>query len=204
MSTNFDYGERLANLYDKLRAEEVDALLITKTANVTYFSGFRGDSTALLVGRNFRRLITDGRYSEQARHQTKNFALVEQTEGLLKKIVDEIKFLGCKRVGIEGLIMTVAEHAYLVKELVGVEFKSVEVDTLRQVKDAAEIAQIRRACTIADDAFTKILDVIKPDVRELDVAAELEYFMRRLSLQVGEVHFRTVRLRQKKFAPVNS
>lgn len=190
MNTEFDYAGRLANLRDKLNAEEVDALLITKVANVTYFSGFRGDSSALLVGKNFRRLITDGRYTEQAVAQSKNFTIVEQTDGLYKKIVEELKLLGCRRVGIEGLVMTVAQHGYLQKELVGVEFKSVELDTLRQVKDSAEIAQIREACRIADTAFEKILPIIKPNVREVDVAAELEYYMRRLGSE--KVAFTTI------------
>lgn len=173
-------NRRLINLYEKMSAEEVDALLITKIPNVNYFSGFSGDSSALLIGKNFRKLITDGRYTEQAIIQAKNFTLVEQTEGLYKKIVDEIKISGCKKIGFEGLVMTVAHHSYLKKELAEVEFKSVELDTLRQVKDAAEIENIRKACKIADDAFTKILEVIKPGIREIDIAAELEYFMRKL------------------------
>ncbi len=173
-------NERLICLKEKISAEEVDALLVTKIPNVTYFSGFRGDSTALFIGENFLKLITDGRYMNQARQQTKNFALVEQTEGLYKKIVEEIKSSGCKKIGIEGLVMTVAELSYLKKELADVEFKSVELDTLRQVKDAAEIAQIQVACEIADDAFKKVLAVLKPNVREIEIAAELEYFMRRL------------------------
>ena len=177
---NFDFSDRLARLYDKLAAEEVDALLITKLANVTYFSGFRGDSTALLIGKDIRKLITDGRYTEQAVREAKNFTLVEQTEGLYKKIVDELKISHCRKIGVEGNVMTVAERDYLAKELDGFEFKSVALDTLRQVKDAAEIECIRRACQIADDAFAKILPVIKPGVREVDIAAELEYFMRRL------------------------
>ena len=177
---NFDFSDRLARLYDKLAAEEVDALLITKLANVTYFSGFRGDSTALLIGKDIRKLITDGRYVEQAVREAKNFTLVEQTEGLYKKIVDELKISHCRKIGVEGNVMTVAERDYLAKELDGFEFKSVALDTLRQVKDAAEIECIRRACQIADDAFAKILPVIKPGVREVDIAAELEYFMRRL------------------------
>ena len=171
---------RLINLNTKLAAEEVDAVLITKVPNVTYFSGFRGDSSALIIGKNVRKLITDGRYTEQAVREAKGFTLVEQTEGLRKKIVEELKLSGFKRVGIEGLVMTVAEHAYLKKELAGVEFKSLELDTLRQVKDAAEIDCIREACRIADETFTKVLPVIKPGVREFEVAAELEYFMRRL------------------------
>lgn len=180
MNTNFDFSDRLARLLDKLAAEEVDALLITKVANVTYFSGFRGDSSALLIGKNIRKLITDGRYIEQAVLQAKNFTLVEQTEGLYKKIVEELKISACKKIGVEGRVMTIAERDYLAEELSGVEFKSVELDTLRQVKDAAEIACIQRACDIADEAFTKILTVVKAGVREIDVAADLEYFMRRL------------------------
>ena len=174
---NFDFSGRLANLYEKLSAEEVDALLITKVPNVTYFSGFRGDSSALLVGKNFRKLITDGRYTQQAKQETKNFQIVEQTEGLYKKLVEELK--GCKKIGVEGSVMTVAQRDYLANELKGVEFKSVELDTLRQVKDAAEIDCIKKACEIADKAFDKILDFIKPEVSEIEVAAELEYFMRK-------------------------
>ena len=94
MIKQFDFGGRLASLYEKFFAEEVDALLITKIPNVTYFSGFQGDSSALFIGRNFLKLITDGRYTAQAITQAKNFTLVEQTEGLYKKIVDEIKLSG--------------------------------------------------------------------------------------------------------------
>jgi len=190
MNTNFDFNGRLARLQEKISAEEVDAILITKAANVTYFSGFRGDSTALLVGKNFRNLITDGRYTEQAKQQTKNFALVEQTEGLYKKIVEVIKNRGAKKIGFESLVMTVAQHNYLLKEISGVEFKPLELDTLRQVKDAAEIAHIVKACEIADEAFKKILPVIKPNVREIDIAADLEYFMRRLGSE--KVAFTTI------------
>ena len=190
MNTNFDFSGRLANLCDKLSAEQVDAVLITKVANVTYLSGFGGDSSALLVGKNFRRLVTDGRYTEQAKRQAKNFAIVEQTDGLYKKLVDEIKSAGAKIIGVEGNVMTVAQRDFLARELDGVEFKSLELDTLRQVKDAAEIEKIRKACEIADDAFEKVLDVIRPNVREIEVAAELEYFMRKLGSE--ETAFTTI------------
>ena len=86
--------------------------------------------------------------------------------------------------------MTVAENAYLRKELPNVEFKSLELDTLRQVKDAAEIDCIRAACDIADKAFAKVLAVIKPEMREVEVAAELEYLMRRLGSE--EAAFPTI------------
>lgn len=179
MNTNFDFIGRLARLYEKISAEDIDAILITKVANVTYFSGFRGDSSVLLIGKNFLRFITDGRYTEQAQRQIKNFQVIEQTDGIFKKIADEIKAAGVKKIGIEAVVMTVAQREYLARELDGVEFKSLELDTLRQVKDSAEIEKIRKACEIADSAFTKVLEVIKPNVREIEIAAELEYFMRK-------------------------
>ncbi|MBR4904486.1 MAG: aminopeptidase P family protein [Selenomonadaceae bacterium] len=178
MTKKFDFTERLANLYEKISAEEVDALLITKIPNVRYFSGFGGDSGALIVGK-IRKLVTDGRYIEQAKRESKNFLVVEHTEGLYKKVIEELKATGCKKIGIEGLVMTVAEHDYLAKELKGVELKSVVLDNMRQVKDAAEISCIKKACDIADKAFMKILEFIKPEVSEVEVAAELEYFMRK-------------------------
>lgn len=179
MTAKYNFNGRLANLIEKIDSEELDALLITKSANVAYFSGFHGDSTALFVGKNFKNLITDGRYTEQARQQSKNFSIIEQTEGLYKKIVDIIKNSGVRKIGVEGLVMTVAEHAYLQKELPKIDFKSLEVDSLRQIKDEAEIFNIKHACNIADRAFAKILPEIKPGVREIDIAADLEYFMRR-------------------------
>lgn len=169
---------RLKNLYQKIATEEIDAVIIKKSANVFYFSGFRGDSTILLIGKNFRKLITDSRYIEQAKLQTKNFEIVKQEDGLFKKLVEEIKSCGAKKFGFEGRVLTFDEYNHLQENLSGVALKSVEVDSLRQIKDAAEISNIRRACEIADKAFAEILNFIKPNVTELEVAAELEYLMK--------------------------
>ncbi len=174
---------RLQNLYKKIDAEEIDALIICKAANVFYFSGFRGDSTILLIGKNFRKLITDARYIEQAKLQTKNFEIVKQDEGLFKKLIEEIKSCGAKKFGFEGRVLTFDEYNNLKENLSGVEFKSVEVDSLRQVKDAAEISNIRHACEIADKAFAEILNFIKPNVTEIEVAAELEYLMKKFGAE---------------------
>ena len=174
---------RLQNLYKKISAEEIDAVIIYKPANVFYFSNFRGDSTILLIGKNFRRLITDSRYTEQARLQTKNFEIVKQDEGLFKKLIEEIKSCGAKKFGFEGRVLTFDEYNNLKENLPGVELKSIELDSLRQIKDAAEISKIRRACEIGDKAFAEILNFIKPNVTEIEVAAELEYLMKKFGAE---------------------
>lgn len=174
---------RLDNLCEKISAEEIDAVIIYKPANVFYFSGFRGDSTILLIGRDFLKLITDARYTEQAKIQAKNFELVEQKDGLFKKLIEEIKTCDAKKFGFEGRFLTFDEYSNLKENLPNVELKSVELDSLRQIKNAAEISNIRKACEIADKAFTEILNFIKPNVTEMEVAAELEYLMKKFGAE---------------------
>ena len=181
---------RLENLYKKINAEEIDAVIIHKPANVFYFSGFRGDSTVLLIGKNFLKLITDARYIEQAEIQTENFEIVKQDEGLFKKLIEEMKNCGAKKFGFEGRVLTFDEYNSLKENLSDVELKSVEVDSLRQIKDATEISNIRRACEIADKAFTEILNFIKPNVTENEVAAELEYLMKKFGAE--KISFDTI------------
>lgn len=175
----FNFSARLERLLQKISAEEVDAILIYKPENVYYFSGFNGDSTILFISKNFRKLITDGRYNEQAESQAKNFEVIKHTDGLFTKLADEVKNSAVKILGFEGNFFTFDAHASLKEKIPDVELKSVEVNSLRQVKDAAEIFCIRKACEIADKSFTEILKFIKAGVREFEVAAELEYLMRK-------------------------
>ncbi len=178
MTEKFNFADRIKRLREKIYSEKIDGVLIGKPANLMYFSGFRGDSTFLLISANSKILITDGRYTEQAKIQTSGFEIVRQTEGLFKQTEETIKNSGLKKIGIEGKFLTVNEYAHLQENLPAVKLKSVEVDSLRQAKDSGEIELIRRACEIADKAFAEILKFIRPGVRENEVAARLEYFMR--------------------------
>lgn len=183
MKINFNFSARLKNLEKIFSTEEILAVLVSKAANIFYLSGFRGDSSVLLISKNCRKLITDSRYIEQAKIQAKNFEIVQQTEGLFPKIVEEIKNLGAKEIGFEGNTMTFAEYNYLDENLPDVALKSVELDSLRQIKDSAEIFLIRRACEIADKSFAEILNFIKPGKTEREIAAELENFMRKFGAE---------------------
>ena len=175
----FNFTARLERLLKKISDEQLDAILICKPENVFYVSGFNGDSTFLFISKNFRKLITDGRYTEQAESQAKNFEIIKHTEGLFQKVTDEIKNSAVKKIGFEGNFFTFNAYADLKEKIPDVELKSVEINSLRQIKDAAEIFCIRRACEIADKSFAEILKFIKAGVREFEVAAKLEYIMRK-------------------------
>jgi Xaa-Pro aminopeptidase len=61
-----DIPPRLGRLRERLAREGLDALLVTKLANVRYLTGFTGSAAMLLVGPNDALFVTDGRYTEQS------------------------------------------------------------------------------------------------------------------------------------------
>lgn len=174
---------RLAQLRKFLDEKKVNAVLIKKLANVNYFSGFTGDSTILIITHKKNILVTDGRYLEQARNESPKFELVEQTDSLLNKVCEVLKEIGLTSVGFEENDFTVAEFNKICDNVPKIKMTPLKLDELRQVKDEFEIEKIKIACEIADKAFEKILDFIKPGIREIEVAAELEYQMRKLGSQ---------------------
>ena len=93
---------RLQALRALLNEKGLDAVIITKYVNLHYFSGFRGDDTTLVIGKNDAMLITDSRYTEQAGQQAPLFEIVEQKDGLLSKTAECVKKIGAKKVGFEG------------------------------------------------------------------------------------------------------
>ena len=174
---------RLAALRAYLDEKKVNAVLISKNANLRYFSGFTGDSTVLIITRKKNILVTDGRYIEQAKRESPKFELVEQTEGLWKKVSEVLNEVGLLSIGFEGNALTVNEFEKLKELMPKLKLTPITLDELRQVKDETEIAKIEVACEIADKAFDEIVKFIRPGLREIDVAAELEYIMRKLGAQ---------------------
>ena len=172
---------RIARLRALLAEKVVDAVLVTKEENVHYFSGFRGDSTALLVTPEQLILVTDSRYTEQAAAEAPAYEIVEQRDGLYKKIAEVAMDCGIIALAFEGGVLSYDSYTKMQGLLGEISFDtSLNLDPLRQVKDADEIALIRRACKIADEGFAHILSYIQPGMTELEVAAELEHHMRTL------------------------
>ena len=182
---------RIARLRALLAEKIVDAVLITKEENVHYFSGFRGDSTALLVTPERLILVTDSRYTEQAAAEASDYEIVEQRDGLYRKVAELAEDVGVVALGFEGNAL-VYDTVVKLRELLGEVScdTALNLDPLRQVKDADEIACIRRACEIADAAFAHIVTYIRPGMTERAVAAEMEDYMRRMGSE--RPAFRTI------------
>ena len=178
------YRERLIRLRKYLREQGLDGVVVSKLENLHYFSGFTGDDSMLVIGMNTAQLVTDFRYVEQAAEEAPDFQVKKQEKGLLKRVAEIINEDGLSKVGFEGGSLCYDWHRKIAGQLHDVDFThSVSLDSLRQVKSQEELACIRRAMEIGDEAFEYILTYIRPGISELDVAAALENCMRQKGSQ---------------------
>ncbi|BAU27412.1 Xaa-Pro aminopeptidase [Aneurinibacillus soli] len=168
---------------EQLQARGLDALLVTNAYNRRYVSGFTGTSGCCLLTTSVCELLTDFRYVEQATEQTKasGFSVVRHEADMMATAAERAARYRVKRLGFEKDDVSYSLYEKLQALFTNVELVPVSgiVEEMRLIKTANEIAIIQEAATIADRAFTHILDFIKPGRTELEVSNELEFFMRR-------------------------
>ena len=155
-----------------------EAVYITSRANIFYYSGFTSEDAALLITKRQALILTDSRYFVQAKLQAPDFALYDITKGLSGAIET---LAGTEQILYEESYLTVERLQKLETAAKGCRLMpgQKKISSLRQKKDAEEIAKIRAAEALGDAAFSYILDKIRPGVSEIEIALELEFFMRK-------------------------
>jgi Xaa-Pro aminopeptidase len=194
-----DHRGRQQRLQDSLSIHRLDALLVTHPPNLRYLCGFTGSSGALLLTEKKAVFITDGRYTEQARSEVRSAKIVIARQGPLAAAATWLSAQlkkgrrASSKIGIEGEHMTVAARSRL-SEIMPSGFRLREapalVEQARMVKDQEEIACLRAAVLLGASLFDRALEVIRPGVREAEVAAEMEYAARKAGAQ--EMSFTTI------------
>ena len=171
--------KRIIKLWRLLDAA-TDGMLITSPENVRYLCGFSGTEGAILLTRREGFFLTDGRYTTQAREQVKQLAVITFRQKY-RELGRLIKKLRVMTLGFEARHLTVAELQDLEKETRPAILKPCAdvLDRLRLVKDAAEIVLLRKAACIASQSLQEVLPLIRPGVREMDVACEIEYRLKK-------------------------
>ncbi len=184
---------RVARLAGELDELELDALLVDALVDVRYLTGFTGSNALVLavggaagakLGRH--RFFSDFRYAAQAAKQVPAAFAREIVTGELLEAFAAAFARQTGRLGFEEASLTVKGHRQLT-ELLGQGWELVPcsgaVERLRAVKDAGEIARIRAASELADEALRTILADGLVGRTEREIAIELELRMRRLGAQ---------------------
>jgi Xaa-Pro aminopeptidase len=202
--------DRVARVARELREREIDRLLVTAPVNLRYLTGFTGSNGLALIAASPERrqlFFTDFRYATQSAEQVPDEferwpiddPAVCPEWGIDRRSVAPAELLqdvahalgpggveGERRLGFDDASLTVKQHARL-RELLARGWELVPcagaVERLREVKDEREIAAIRAAAEVADEALTGVLEAGVVGRTERELAIELELRMRRLGAQ---------------------
>lgn len=172
---------RLEKLRQYMKDARLDGILVYSKENRRYLSGFTGSAGYLLIGMKDAYFVTDFRYKEQARLQCPGYEIIIHNNNIPQTLSEYISASRISRLGIEEDFMTVSFFDELKRTAVKIELTSAKsiMDSLRILKDADEIANIRRAAEITDAAFSHILGYIKPGMREQEISLELEFYCKK-------------------------
>ncbi len=160
----------------------VDGVFVTSEINQYYLTGFSFTDGYVLITRKKSYVITDFRYFEAAQAEIGDEFEILMPSDMGGEIASLISENGVKRLYFENNTLSFASYVRFDKLFEGVELVSGGseiIEELRERKTPEELEIMSRAQKITDDAFAHIINFIKPDMTELEVALELEFFMRR-------------------------
>ncbi len=158
-----------------------DGFLLTSEINQRYISDFAFSDGYVLVTRKKSYIITDFRYAEAAEVFRDNFDIVVPKGSLLLEVIALLSENGVKTLCVEDGSLSHADYLRLSDMLDNVTLVGGTriLDEMRQVKDDDELQKIKEAQRLTDMAFSHILGYITPNATEVDIALELEFFMRK-------------------------
>lgn len=179
MSATHPIASRISALLERLEHEGADAFFTFHGPNRRYLTGFTGSFGFVLVTHEGERVFyTDSRYTEQAETEAPDYRVVRMPgKSIWPPLKDDLARLGVKALAVET---EHASHKWFLEaaeNLPGVELVPTEqlVETQRMVKDDAELRALEAAQRITDEVFQALLDVIRPGVRELDIATAMHH-----------------------------
>ncbi len=190
---------RASSLASELGTRLVDRLLVSEPLNLRYLCAYTGTNGLLLLSSHEQiphRFFTDFRYVVQAAQQVPEGIEREIAAGDLfeaaARVLNEERGEGESRLGFDDAALSVKQHARL-RDLLACAPEGEDswelvpcsglVERLREVKDEHEVAAIRAAAELADEALTGLLEGGLVGRSERDVAIDLELRMRRLGAQ---------------------
>ncbi len=180
--------ERVSSLQARLGAHDLDALLLTHSANIFYLSNFNGSAGMLLVMAKKLFLLIDARYVTVVRALLASeagcagMALVQVESSYEESVCRVLREAGVTRVGIESPHMTMALHEWLERDLTGsgVELCPTTglVEAGRVIKDAEELAVLREAGAQISGLMEQALRRLEVGRTEREVAADVDWAIR--------------------------
>lgn len=161
-------------------AEGLAGLIVQSLPNIRYLTGFTGSAGMAVVRREGTVLVTDFRYATQAPQESATVARVEIDQvnvwDRLFKVVGQAE----GPFGFEAHLATVADVERLAAGLAtSPQATRSLVERPRIRKSPEEVASIRAAAALAEEALAELLPTVRVGETEFAIASRLEAALRR-------------------------
>lgn len=176
---------QLKRLQNIMKQQGVEGILLSSEVNQRYISGFDFQDGYIVVLQDKAFVLTDFRYIEAANAQVnrEDFEIVTPKGGHLKYVATLAEEQGIKTMLVEESALSLEDFSRFEGSADGkvkyAQGASAIITNMRLVKTESELEKMAEAQRITDAAFSHIISVLRPDMTEIDVALEIEFFMRR-------------------------
>lgn len=174
-----DYVTRVRRFADQLQFEKADWLIVQNLSNIRYLSGFSGSHAVLLISPEKKVIVSDGRYQEQIKKEVVGFEAVMEGERHDLDVIKEVIGGGAQTVWIEAEHCSHDRYQQMKEGLpeAAIVGKKKLIENARMVKDDDEIAGIKKALALAENAWQKVIPQIKEGMTERELAHTIEHEM---------------------------
>ena len=172
---------KIKRICAQLKKEHLDGLILSSPANISYLADYPSRDSYLIISDHQSVYLTDSRYTEEAKSRLKGIAVKDVSSNPLKGINQVCRQLRLKSLGFEKRNLSFMQYNKIRKELSDIlDLVPTDglVESLRQLKSENEVKKIKQATRIAVQAFRFIRDYLKPGIKEIEIAGELERFIR--------------------------
>lgn len=179
----------LTNLTQGMKAEGIDALLVTDPKHVYYLTGFASNPHErflglLLISGEEPVLITPALDAEAAHaaSSVKNIATHTDTDNPYELLGQRLKKHSITKMGIEKEHFTVSRFEQLAAAVPAQSFNEIGhlLRSMRAKKTPEEAARMRHAAQLVEEVLRRGLEHVKSGVTETELVAELDYLMKKL------------------------
>ncbi len=180
-----DYTTRVKRFTDQLQFENAHWLIVQNLSNIRYLSGFSGSHATLLISQDKKYIISDGRYQEQIKKEVVGFEPVMEGERKDTDVIQELIGGGSQLVWFEGEHCSYGRYQTLKEKLPEATLKSQTklIENARETKDDNEIALIKKALDVAENAFKNTVPQIKEGMAERELGHLIEHEMWKLGAE---------------------
>ncbi|MFJ7936697.1 M24 family metallopeptidase [Sporosarcina sp. NPDC096371] len=174
---------RIKKFYEYMEAKELDMVFVTLPRSIHYFTGFNtnpherffclfmpliGDPVLILPELDLDEASRKSCIKKLRTHKDNEDPM---------EIVTDLTKKNAKKCGVEKehlTLMRFEEIAGVVEAETYVNVES-EIQKMKVIKSSDEVASIRQAIRISDEALFEGLKMVKPGVTEYEIAAEIQY-----------------------------